>query len=389
MALDKNEKILDGKGLKKYTELLSSKFDEAETTLVGGASDEGNTLKKLEDRLANVESTQSDDGDAILTLINEVYGEGVQPDEPSRIDNLEDAVNDITTTTIPGIQDQITALTTSLTTTYKVLQTTTTITTPAGSYINSLSQNDQGVITGTTSTFPTAATTTQGMVTMDSGATTSVVYDKAQIDSMIDGASGDISGLDTRMDEVEADIDTLKGRADALEGDAVGTGAKKIQAAVTSPAVGSTPTIEFIDTISQNANGDITASKQTVRNASAGVTGVIQMATGATTNIAYDSKQVDDKIAEAVADAIASVFKPEVVVADADGLPDVASPEENVIYLVPNGTETSPNYYIEYIWMSGDPEGHWEEVGNTELAIETLNTDEVTDIFNAVWNPVD
>ena len=273
MALDVNKKILDGEGLAAYTRLLRFKFDEEKAALVDGASDEGDTLKKLEDRLANVESTQSDDGDAILTIINEVYGEGGQPEEPSRIDNLEDAVNGITTTTIPGIQDQITALTTSLTTTYKVLQTATTITAPAGSYINSLSQDDQGVITGTTLTFPTASTTTQGMVTM---------------------------------------------------------------------------------------------------------------ATGATTAVIYDADQVDDKIAEAVA----SVFKPEVVAADADGLPDVASPEENVIYLVPNGSGTTPNYYIEYMWVDGEPEGHWEVVGNTELTIETLSDDEIERIFNDNFNPI-
>lgn len=379
MALDVNKKILDGEGLATYTGLLKDKFGEVNQSIVnivGNASPEGDSLEKLENRI-------NEDEDAIGTLLQEVYGDAAGT-EPSRIDNLEDAVNGITTTTIPGIQDQITALTTSLTTTYKVLQTAKTITVPAGSYISSLSQNDQGVITGVTLTFPTAATTTQGMVTMDSGATTSVVYDKAQIDSMIGGASGDISGLSERMDTAESNIDALEGRADALEGDTVGTGAKRLQNAVASPTVGSTPVIEFIDTISQNANGDITATKQAVRNASAGVTGVVQMATGATTNIAYDSKQVDDKIAEAVA----SVFKPEVVAADADGLPDVASPEENVIYLVPNGSGTTPNYYIEYMWINGDPEGHWEVVGNTELTIETLNTDEITYIFNTVWRPV-
>lgn len=373
MALDVNKKILDGEGLSTYTSLLKDKFGEVNQSIVnivGGASPEGDTLGKLENLINN-------DGAAIETLIQEVYGDAAGT-EPSRIDNLEDAVNGITTTTIPGIQDQITALTTSLTTTYKTLQEAVELTAPAGEYISGINQTAQGVVSITTTVLPVvpnASASTPGIVQMATGATTSVVYDKEQIDSMISGSSSDIGGLSTRVDAVEDVVEALNGSVE-------GTGAKKIQAAVTSPSVGSTPAIEFIDTISQNANGDITATKQAVRNAAAGVTGVVQMATGATTNTVMDAAQVEAAIDEAVA----SVFKPEVVAADAQGLPDVDSPEENVIYLVPNGSETTPNYYIEYMWIDGDPEGHWEVVGNTELTIETLSTNEVTQIFNQAWN---
>ena len=388
MAIERDNKLLNGEGLYRYTELLKEKINaittsvsgditNAVTTIVGDASENGNTLGKLEDRIETLDSEQNADEAAIATLIQEVYG-NAEGTDPSRIDSLETAVNGITTTTIPGIQDQITALTTSLTTTYKTLQEATELTAPAGEYISGINQTAQGVVSITTTALPAvpdASASTHGTVQMATGATTSVVYDKEQIDSMISSSSSDIGGLSTRVDAVEDAVEALNGSAE-------GTGAKKIQAAVASPAVGSTPVIEFIDTISQNANGDITATKQAVRNASAGVTGIVQMATGATTNTVMEAAQVQAAINEAVASFVTA----QVATADAQGLPDVASPEENVIYLVPNGSETIPNYYIEYMWIDEDPEGHWEVVGNTELTIETLNTDEVTQIFNEAWN---
>ena len=82
MALDVNRKILDGEGLDAYTRLLKLKFDN----LVGDATDNGNTLEKLENRLTGVEGNQSEDESAIGTLIQEVYG-NAEGTEPSRIDN--------------------------------------------------------------------------------------------------------------------------------------------------------------------------------------------------------------------------------------------------------------------------------------------------------------
>lgn len=386
MAIERDNKLLNGEGLYRYTELLKEKINtittsisgditNAITTIVGDASENGNTLGKLEDKIETLDSEQNADEAAIATLIQEVYG-NAEGTDPSRIDNLETAVNGITTTTIPGIQDQITALTTSLTTTYKTLQEATELTAPEGEYISGINQTAQGVVSITTIALPVvpdASASTHGTVQMATGATTSVVYDKEQIDSMISGSSSDIGGLSTRVDAVEDAVEALNGSAE-------GTSAKKIQAAVTSPAVGSTPAIEFIDTISQNANGDITATKQAVRNASAGVTGVVQMASGATTNTVMDTAQVE----AAINQAVASFVTAQVATADAQGLPDVASSEENVVYLVPNGSETNPNYYVEYMYVNGN----WEVVGNTELTIETLNTDEVTQIFNEAWNTV-
>lgn len=384
MAIERDNKLLNGAGLSKYTELLKVKVDaittsisgditNAITTIIGDASEAGNTLGKLEDKIDTLDSEQNADEAAIATLVQEVYG-NAQGTDPSRIDNLETAVNGITTTTIPGIQGQITALTTSLTTTYKVLQSAAALTAPAGEYISGIEQDVQGVVSITTTVLPVvpnASASTPGIVQMANGATTSVVYDKSQIDSMISGSSSDIGGLTTRVDAAEDAIEELQGTEE-------GKGAKKIQAAVASPTVGSTPAIEFIDTISQNANGDITATKQAVRNASAGVTGVVQMATGATTNTVMDAAQVE----AAINQAVASFVTAQVATADAQGRPDVASPEENVVYLVPNGSGTNPNYYVEYMYVNGN----WEVVGNTELAIETLNNTEIENIFNAAWN---
>lgn len=485
MAIERDDKLLNGAGLEKYTELLKLYLDDVTTTiagdittavttavnaattaLIGDATSDGDTLGKLEDR---IESTER----GLETVITEVFGEypGV---ELSRIDNLEDAVNGITTTTIPGIQDQITALTTSLTTTYKTLQEAAELTAPAGEYISGINQTVQGVVSITTTALPVvpdASASTPGIVQMATGATTSVVYDKAQVDNIISGITttidemqDDISGIsttvegleevingittpldetfkalqsaatltapvgeyisgitqdeqgivgitttalptvptassttpglvtvvdvtnptgtayevyskekiDAMLDESGGSLGNLVERVQALEGDTVGTGAKKVQAAVSSPTAGSTPAIEFIDTISQNANGDITVTKQAVRTAAANVSGIVSLATGATTAVVYDANQVDAKIAEAEAAA----FVAEIT----DTLP--ASGDANTIYFVSNGTGTTPNYYTEYMYVNNG----WEVVGNTELAIETLNNTEIENIFNGAFN---
>lgn len=252
--------------------------------------------------------------------------------------------------------------------TYKTRQNAVELTITSGNYISYLYQNENGVITATTSTLPTASTTSQGLVTLASGATTSTVYDKDQIDDLISGITTNVGDLDDRLDD--------------LEGSVQGTGAKRLQAAVSSPAAGSTPAIEFIDTISQNANGDISVTKQAVRTAAANVSGIVSLATGASTSVVYTADQVDD----AINAAIGSFITAQVVAADQQGYPDVQTPEENVVYLVPNGTSSEPNYYIEYMWIDGNPTGSWEVVGNTELAIETLSNNEVISIFNGVFN---
>ncbi len=53
---------------------------------------------------------------------------------------------------------------------------------------------------------------------------------------------------------------------------------KTQQTAVTDPTAGSAPAVEFIATIAQDANGEITATKQAVRDASASASGLMSSA---------------------------------------------------------------------------------------------------------------
>ena len=407
MAIERDNKILNGAGLQQYTELLAGKFNAITTSiadLVNGATvivtlkdaeDAINgldtRLENVEDRLGDAEQAIGEQGDIIEGLTTTVDGltttvNGLTtttiPAIEDDIDGLQDAIDGITTTisgistTVDNLSDVIGDITTPLDETFKALQTAATLNAPAGEYISGITQDAQGIVGITTlalPTVPTASSTTPGLVTVvgvtNPTGTAYEVYSKEKLDELLDDViGGDISGIDGRLSD--------------LEGNVQGTGAKRLQAAVSSPTAGSTPAVEFIDTISQNANGDITVTKQAVRTAAANVSGIVSLAAGATTAVVYDADQVDDAIAEAVA----SVFKAEVATADQDGYPDVQTPVENTIYLVPNGTGTEPNYYIEYMWMDGDPTGKWEVVGNTDLAIEPLSNNEVTAIFNGVFN---
>lgn len=407
MAIERDNKILNGAGLQQYTELLAGKFNAITTSiadLVNGATvivtlkDAEDAIDGLDTRLDNVEDRLDDaeqaivgQGDIIEGLTTTVDGltttvDGLTtttiPAIEGDIDDLQDAIDGITTTisgistTVDNLSDVIGDITTPLDETFKALQTAATLNAPAGEYISGITQDAQGIVGITTlalPTVPTASSTTPGLVTVvgvtNPTGTAYEVYSKEKLDELLDDViGGDLSGIDGRLSD--------------LEGNVQGTGAKRLQAAVSSPTAGSTPAVEFIDTISQNANGDITVTKQAVRTAAANVSGIVSLAAGATTAVVYDADQVDDAIAEAVA----SVFKAEVATADQDGYPDVQTPVENTIYLVPNGTGTEPNYYIEYMWMDGDPTGKWEVVGNTDLAIEPLSNNEVTAIFNGVFN---
>lgn len=80
-------------------------------------------------------------------------------------------------------------------------------------------------------------------------------------------------------------------------------------------------------------------------------------------DLTNDSKfQTDTQVAASIAEAIAGVtqFDYEVVAS----LP--ATGVKGKIYLVAN-TGTGDNIYDEYIWMAGEPTGHFELLGTTQL----------------------
>ena len=67
------------------------------------------------------------------------------------------------------------------------------------------------------------------------------------------------------------------------------------QEAVTDPTAGTSGKINFIDSISQNANGEITVTKQPVRSASTSQTGVLQFTT-ANTNTQLNTLSTGDSV---------------------------------------------------------------------------------------------
>lgn len=97
-------------------------------------------------------------------------------------------------------------------------------------------------------------------------------------------------------------------------------------------------------------------------------------------DITNDSNfQTDTQVSSAIATAIAGVtqFDYEVV----QSLP--ATGEKGTIYLVAN-QGTGSNIYDEYIWMDGDPTGHFELLGTTEMDLSGyVKTTEMTTIPDA------
>ena len=79
----------------------------------------------------------------------------------------------------------------------------------------------------------------------------------------------------TAFNDIVARIDGLENDGSVTKDD-LQKYCKQKQAAKSSPSASSTA-IAFIDTITQNENGDITATKKTVRSATTGQTGVVQL----------------------------------------------------------------------------------------------------------------
>lgn len=127
---------------------------------------------------------------------------------------------------------------------YKTQQTAVVSPTAEGNataFIDTISQNANGEITATKKTIPSASASAAGLM-----------------------SSADFSKLAALPSN--DDLTTALGNK------------KDKQTAVTDPTAGSTPGLAFIATISQNANGEITATKENIQAASASQNGVMSAA---------------------------------------------------------------------------------------------------------------
>lgn len=184
--------------------------------------------------------------------------------------------------------------------TFKAKQTAVTDPTANGTataFIATASQDANGNITVTKKTVTSASTSTAGIVQLSSAtdstdenkaATPKAVkaaYDLANgkqdpettlsgygiTDATVTAGTGDNAGKDTVT--LGANSTTVY---NASKMDTLLSGKKNTQTAVTDPTASGTG-IDYIATITQNAQGVITATKSTVRSASTSQTGVVQL----------------------------------------------------------------------------------------------------------------
>lgn len=156
---------------------------------------------------------------------------------------------------------------------YKTLQTAVQDPTASGnaiSFIDSISQNENGVITPTKKTLPSVVASTGGeggnaglMSATDKEKLDGIDY-SGKADKVSGATSGNFAGLDSN--------------GNLTDSGSKASDFKTKQTAVTDPTAGSTPTVEFIATIAQDANGEIVATKQPVRDASASQSGLMSAA---------------------------------------------------------------------------------------------------------------
>lgn len=396
---EQRNKILTGLGLEKYTSLLKRKFGSIESAVDGATTTLGElsetvagltpivdvvdglttTVDNIEDQIDGITTTIEGLGSTYkalqtaqtITVASGSFISGLEQDEQGVVtastSSFPIAATDtfgmvkmsassgVTTTTvydapyIDGIVEAVNEAIDGVTTTieglgssYKALQTATAFTAPVGSYISEISQDAQGVVTAATTSLPSvdaAAPGTAGIVEMFSGATNNLVYSKSQVDGLLAGVSGDVSGLTTTY--------------------------KQLQTAVTNP-VASGSTLTFISSISQDTQGVISPAAMTIPTAASGSLGVVQLASGATTATVYDKAQVDSMVA---ASFVASIT---------NSIPNVADADDNTIYFIANGATTGLNIYDEYLKVNGA----MEKIGTTELQLDYLSENDVETIWD-------
>lgn len=181
-------------------------------------------------------------------------------------------------------------------------------------YIATIAQDAQGVITTTKSTVRSATTSQTGVVQLSS-ATNSSDEDKAAtpkaVKAAYDLANGKqdpettLSGYGITDAYTKTQTDSNITTATNALATAVAGAYKPLQTATTSPTTdSSSKTVEFIDTISQNANGVITATKKAITAASTSTAGIVQLnntTTSTSTSLAATANAV--KLAKDAADA--------------------------------------------------------------------------------------
>lgn len=167
----------------------------------------------------------------------------------------------------------------------------------ATAFIDTISQNANGEVTVTKKNLPNASTSTAGIVQLSS-ATTSTATDKAATPAAVktvkdiadakqdpattlagygiaDATVTVGSGADAGKDTVKLGANTTT-VYNTTKVDALLAGKKDVQTAKTDPTASGTG-IDYIATIAQDVNGEITATKSTVRSASTTQTGVVQL----------------------------------------------------------------------------------------------------------------
>ena len=146
-------------------------------------------------------------------------------------------------------------------------------------FIDTISQDTNGVITATKKSMRKATTSVPGMVQLndslnstrtDQAATANALHFVAgKADAAIDAANA--AGL-----AANAALAQLSDSTNALAS-AVAAAYKPKQAAKASPSAATTEAYQFIDTISQDTNGVITATKKTMRKATTSAPGMVQL----------------------------------------------------------------------------------------------------------------
>jgi hypothetical protein len=179
---------------------------------------------------------------------------------------------------------------------FKVIQTAVSDPSASGTsitFIDSISQDAQGIITPTKKTVANAAASTSGV---GGSAGLMTAADKEKLDGIAAGAEVNVqsdwsetsacsdayidnkpTALSDFTDDITTDTYDSAGTA-PVNGQAVAdalTGYKQVQSAVADPSVGTTTALAFIDSISQDAQGVITPTKKNITEATTSVGGLM------------------------------------------------------------------------------------------------------------------